>query len=168
MSEHTHWRSPELGERREIGVPGGRIRVFERGEGPPVVFAHGVLVNANLWRKVVPQVSRAARCITLDLPLGSHELPMGESADLGADGLASIIASALEELGLEDATLVGSDTGGALTQIVATTRPQRLGGIVLLSCDAFEHFPPGLFAYLKAFRVLPGAAIPVLFASLRM
>jgi pimeloyl-ACP methyl ester carboxylesterase len=168
MSERTYWRSPELGDRREVGVPGGRIRVFERGEGMPVVFAHGLLVNANLWRKVVPEVSRGARCITLDLPLGSHELPMEEGADLGAQGLASIIASALEELELEDAILVGCDTGGALTQIVATTRPERLGGIALCSCDAFEHFPPRLFAYLKAFTVLPVGTIPVLFASLRM
>ena len=168
MSEHTHWRSPELGEPREIDVPGGRIRAFERGEGPPVVFAHGVLVNANLWRKVVPEVSRTARCITLDLPMGSHELPMDEDADLGAHGFASIIASALEELDLEDAILVGCDTGGALTQIVATTRPERLGGIFLCSCDAFEHFPPRLFAYLKAFTVLPAGTIPVLFAPLRM
>jgi pimeloyl-ACP methyl ester carboxylesterase len=168
MGEHIYWRSTELGEPREISVPGGRIRVFERGEGPPVVFAHGVLVNANLWRKVVPEVAGRARCISLDLPLGSHELAMSESADLGAPGLASIIAAALEELDLEDAILVGSDTGGALTQIVATTRPERLGGIVLCSCDAFEHFPPGLFAYLKAFRVLPGATIPILFAALRM
>jgi pimeloyl-ACP methyl ester carboxylesterase len=168
MSEHTYWRSPELGTPREVEVPGGRIRVFERGEGPPVVFAHGLLVNANLWRKVVPEVSRKARCITLDLPLGSHELAMGESADLGAHGLATIIASALDRLELDDAILIGCDTGGALTQIVATTRPERLGGIVLCSCDAFEHFPPRLFAYLKAFTVLPAGTIPVLFASLRL
>ncbi len=87
---------------------------------------------------------------------------------MAPQGLASIIASALHELELEDAILVGCDTGGALTQIVATTRPHHLGGIALCSCDAFEHFPPRLFSYLKAFTVLPGASIPVLFASLRM
>ena len=168
MSERTHWRSPELGEASEVEVPGGRIRVFERGEGRPIVLVHGVLVNANLWRKVVPDLAGGNRVITLDLPLGAHELPMGEDADLTAPGLARIIAAAIDRLGLEDVVMVGNDTGGALTQIVATRHPQRVGGIVLLSCDAFEHFPPPLFAYLKAFKVLPGAAIPVLFASLRM
>jgi pimeloyl-ACP methyl ester carboxylesterase len=168
MSERSHWRSPELGEPREVEVPGGRIRAFERGEGRPIVLVHGVLVNANLWRKVVPELARGNRVVTLDLPLGSHELAMGEDADLTGPGLARIIAAALDRLGLEDAVVVGNDTGGALTQMVATRHPARVGGIVLLSCDAFEHFPPALFSYLKAFKVLPGAAIPVLFASLRM
>jgi pimeloyl-ACP methyl ester carboxylesterase len=169
MSDNArlYWRSPELGEAREVDVPGGRIRVFERGEGRPIVFAHGVVVNANLWRKVVPDLAKNHRCITLDLPLGSHELPMRDDADLGAPGLASIIASALAALDLDDAVLVGNDSGGAITQIVATRHPERLGGIVLTSCDAFEHFPPGMFAYLKVFRHLPGATIPVFFGGLR-
>jgi pimeloyl-ACP methyl ester carboxylesterase len=168
MSERTYWRSPELGERREVDVPGGRIRVFERGEGRPIVLVHGVLVNANLWRKVLPELAGSHRCVTLDLPFGSHELPMREDADLGALGLATMIAAALAALDLEDAVLVGNDSGGALTQIVATRHPERLGAIALTSCDAFEHFPPAMFAYLKAFRVLPGAAIPALFGGLRV
>jgi pimeloyl-ACP methyl ester carboxylesterase len=38
--------------------------------------------------------------------------------------------------------LVGNDTGGAISQITATIAPERLGALVLTSCDAFEHFPP--------------------------
>ena len=45
------------------------------GEGPPIVFVHGALVNANLWRKVVPRLDGYTR-VTLDLPLGSHLEPM--------------------------------------------------------------------------------------------
>jgi pimeloyl-ACP methyl ester carboxylesterase len=54
----------------------GRLRYFEAGTGPPIVFLHGLLVNANLWRKVVATLSREFRCVALDLPLGSHTLPM--------------------------------------------------------------------------------------------
>ena len=36
------------------------------------MFVHGLLVNANLWRKVVERLSPDFRCIALDLPLGSH------------------------------------------------------------------------------------------------
>ncbi|MGI8460413.1 MAG: alpha/beta fold hydrolase [Solirubrobacterales bacterium] len=168
MATNTYWRSPELGKAREIDVPGGRIRVFERGEGRPIVFVHGLLVNANLWRKVVPSLASDFRCITLDLPFGSHEIPMQSDVDLGAHGFAALIAATIENLGLEDVILVGSDSGGALTQIVATRHPERLGAIALCSCDSFEHFPPRLFAYLKVLKVLPGAAIPVLFGSLRI
>ena len=45
----------------------GQIRYYERGEGSPVVFVHGLLVNANLWRNVVPAVAAADhRCIAPD------------------------------------------------------------------------------------------------------
>ena len=40
------------------------------------MFVHGLLVNANLWRKVVAELSPDFRCIALDLPLGSHLAPM--------------------------------------------------------------------------------------------
>ena len=52
------------------------VRAFEAGSAPPIVFVHGLLVNANLWRKVVARLSPDFRCIALDLPLGSHTLPM--------------------------------------------------------------------------------------------
>jgi pimeloyl-ACP methyl ester carboxylesterase len=63
--------------------------------------------------------------------------------------------------------LVGNDTGGALTQITATSRPDRIGSIVLTSCDAFDNFPPRLFRIALAPAQVPGA-IPVAFGALRL
>jgi pimeloyl-ACP methyl ester carboxylesterase len=161
------WRDPALGTPRELDLPGGRVRVFEAGSGAPIVFVHGVLVNANLWRKVVRRLSPDFRCIALELPLGSHALPMPENADLSPYGLADLIADAIAELGLEDVTLVGNDTGGALCQITVTRRPERIGRLVLTSCDYRDNFPPAMFAYLK---LLPPISplVPVLFAPLRL
>ena len=66
-------RTDTLGAVHEVGLPMGRIRYRERGEGPPVVFVHGLLVNADLWRAVVPGIADAGfRCIAPDWPLGSH------------------------------------------------------------------------------------------------
>src|SRR5438094_6339177 len=75
------WRSPLLGERRAIDLPQGTIEYFERGRGPTLVLVHGWLVNANLWRKVVDALHGDFRCLTLDLPLGSHRLAMSAAAD---------------------------------------------------------------------------------------
>ena len=64
-TEHAAWRSPALGASRELDLPQGPLTVFEAGAGPPIVFVHGLLVNANLWRKVVracsPPTSGASR-----------------------------------------------------------------------------------------------------------
>jgi pimeloyl-ACP methyl ester carboxylesterase len=75
-------RSETLGTVHEVDLPMGRIRYHQRGQGPPVVFVHGLLVNADLWRAVVPPVAQAGyRCIAPDWPLGAHQLPV-PAADL--------------------------------------------------------------------------------------
>lgn len=130
---------------RYVELPQGRIRVREAGEGAAVVFVHGLLVNGDLWRKVAPELVGNARVIVPDLPLGSHPEAMHHDADLSVPGLARLLVELLDALGIERATFVGNDTGGALTQVLATTYPDRVDGMVLTSCDAFENFPPPLF-----------------------
>ena len=167
MSDKAGWRSPALGEAREVGLSQGTIRVHETGSGEPIVFVHGLLVNANLWRKVVPELSRDFRCFSLDMPLGSHLKPMPKDADLSPYALADLIADAIEALGLDKVTLVGNDTGGALSQLVATRRPERIGRLVLTPCDAFDNFPPSIFKWALAPAQVP-ALVPLVFGPLRL
>lgn len=150
--------SESLGVRRSIELQHGTIRYRERGFGPAVVFIHGVLVNGDLWRHVVPPIADAGfRCLTPDWPLGAHELPMRESADLSPPGQAAMIAEFLTALDLSDVTLVANDTGGALVQILITQRPERIKRVVLTSCDSFERFFPPVFQPLALLARLPGA-----------
>jgi pimeloyl-ACP methyl ester carboxylesterase len=161
------FRSPDLGPPRTLELDGGRrIRAHVTGEGPAIVFVHGLLVNANLWRKVVPRLDGFTR-VTLDLPLGSHLEPMPKDADLTPPALADLIADALDALELTGVTLVGNDTGGGLSQIVVARRPERIGALVLTSCDAFDSFPPRFFRIVLAPARIPGA-IPVAFGALRL
>ena len=137
-------------------LPSGHVEYAERGSGSPVVFVHGLLANANLWRKVVPAVADARfRCIAPDWPLGAHRLPMPD-ADLTPPGVAALIAEFLAELDLTDVTVVANDTGGALTQILMAHRPERLGRVVLTPCDAFEAFFPEPYARMPKLAGLPG------------
>ncbi|GAA5185737.1 alpha/beta fold hydrolase [Rugosimonospora acidiphila] len=146
-----------LGAGTTVALPSGRVSYTERGAGPAVVFVHGLLVNANLWRKVVPLVADAGfRCIAPDWPLGAHRVPMPAGADLTPAGVARLIAEFLDALDLTDVTVVANDTGGALTQILMANHPQRLGRVVLTPCDAFEDFFPKPFASLPRLVRLPG------------
>jgi pimeloyl-ACP methyl ester carboxylesterase len=165
--EKATWRSPALGTARELRLPQGTITCFESGRGAPLVFVHGALVNANLWRKVVARLAPDFRCIVLDLPLGSHARAMPAGADLSPPALADLIADAIEALELEDVTLVGNDTGGALCQIVVTRRPERIGRLVLTSCDYRDNFPPPAFGYLKLAARVPGV-LKALLVPLRL
>src|SRR2546423_1736461 len=142
-------RSQQLGKGGGVAVSGGKGRYRERGGGPPGGFLHGVLGNGDLLRDLVPRVADAGfRCITPDLPIGGHELPMDESADLTPPGLARLIVEMIDALGLDRPIVVANDTGGALTQIAMAEHGDKLGPVVLTSCDAFEDFFPPLFRYL--------------------
>jgi pimeloyl-ACP methyl ester carboxylesterase len=170
--EAESWRSHELGEVREVELGHGTVRYYERGSGPPLVFAHGLLVNANLWRGVTAHLGSEFRCIAPDLPLGSHLVPLRENADLTPPGMADLIADLIAELDLGEVVLVANDTGGALSQLVATRRPERLAGLVLTSCDAFENFPPRIFrplvrAVARAPAAVTAALTPLRFDRLR-
>jgi pimeloyl-ACP methyl ester carboxylesterase len=148
--------STQLGEQKEVSLPQGTIRYRERGNGEPIVFVHGLLVNGDLWRKVVPSLAKDFRCITPDWPLGSHDVPMNPDADLTTGGAAQLIGDFIAALGLENVTLVGNDSGGALSQIVVTDHAEHIGRLVLTPCDAFEVFPPALFKYLGVLARIPG------------
>lgn len=139
---------------KELQLSTGTIRYREDGphDGPVLVFVHGFLVDGSLWRDVVADASRWARCIAPDLPLGSHTIPMDAKADLSLRGVAALVAELIETLGLRDVTVVGNDSGGAITQVLVTEHPERIARFVLTPCDAFENCPP------KAFKPLVNAA----------
>jgi pimeloyl-ACP methyl ester carboxylesterase len=158
LSARAAWRSPKLGEARDVELGAGSIRIFERGSGEPLVFVHGVLSNANVWRGVVDRLAGDHRCIVLDLPLGAHTVPMPE-ADRSPRGLARIIAETIDALGLAPATLVGNDTGAAICQMVAAHHGDRLGSLVLTSCEYRDNCPPPLFRVMNPLARIPGGLV---------
>ena len=141
----------------EITLPQGTIHYRDAGDGPPVVFVHGLLVDGELWRKVTPLLEGDARCIAPDLPLGSHRSAMNADADLSPATVAKLVGDLLAALDLEDVTLVGNDTGGAISQLVALDHGERVGRLVLTNCDCFEVFPPKEFVPMVKAAKVPGA-----------
>lgn len=161
-------RSANLGTEHRVTLTQGEVRYFERGTGRPIVFVHGILTNADLWRSVVPALADAGfRCLAPDLPLGAHETPMHADADLSPVGNADLLADFLAELDLRDVIMVGNDTGGALTQIMLARRPERVDRVVLLPSDCFEYFFPPIFRALPLVARVPGS-MRVLAALLRV
>jgi pimeloyl-ACP methyl ester carboxylesterase len=148
-------QSTDLGAVRELSTSQGTIRYRECGEGEPIVFIHGLIANGDLWRKVVPQLKDRFRCITPDLPLGAHEIPMNRDADMTVPGQARLVEEFIRGLGLERPTLVANDTGGAITQVVMTEHPDCVGRVVFTSCDCFDNFLPSMFRPLQLLAHVP-------------
>lgn len=146
-------------QQKEIQLPQGTIRYREAGAGKPVVFVHGYLVDGRLWSGVVDGLSDRFRCIAPDWPLAAHQVPMNRDADLSPTGVAKLIADFLAKLELEDVTIVGNDSGGAISQVLATTYPDRIGRLVLTNCDTHENFPPGVFKAMPPLAKIPGGML---------
>jgi pimeloyl-ACP methyl ester carboxylesterase len=143
-------------QRHEIELPAGTIRYREAGSGKAVVFVHGYLVDGRLWDGVVDRLSDRCRCIAPDWPIGAQRVAMKPDADLSPYGIAATIADFLEALDLRDVTIVGNDSGGAMSQVLVTRHPERIGRLVLTNCDTHENFPPGIFKAMPPIAALPG------------
>ena len=129
------------------------------GDGPVLVLLHGLMMDASLWDGPIAGLSLEHRCVAPTLPLGAHRHPMHPDADLSLPGIAGLVAEFMDRLELTDVTLVGNDTGGALVQLLMTSDvPAALGRAVLVSCDAFDNFPPGLTGktLVAAGKLAPG------------
>ena len=132
------------------------------GDGPVLVLLHGLLMDASLWTGPIAELSATHRCVAPTLPLGAHRHPMRADADLSLPGVARLVAELLDRLDLRDVTLVGNDTGGALVQLLMAEGSARVGRVVLVSCEAFDNFPPGLTGRTL---VLAGRLSPWLFGQ---
>ena len=135
----------------------GTIEYHDVGDGPVIVFLHLVLADATHWDEMPARLADRHRCIFPTLPMGAHRLPAEPGADLSAAGLARAVADLLDHLDVTDVTLVGNDSGGAISQVVAMNHPERLGRVVLTNCDMYDAFPPKIFSYFKLLPYVPGS-----------
>ncbi len=152
----------------EIELSAGAIEYEDTGgDGPVLVLLHGLAMDGSLWRDVVAELRSDHRCIVPTLPLGGHRRPMRPDADLSILAMVRLVAEFLEKLDLHRVTLVGNDWGGAQL-LVSEGVDERVGRLVLASCEAFDNYPPGI----PGRAVAQAAAIPggiyAAFQSLRL
>ena len=143
-------------EPKEAPTHLGTVEYRDIGEGPVIVFLHLVLAEASHWDKMPPLLADRFRCILPTLPMGAHRIPASADADLSPAGLARAVADLLDHLDVTDVTLVGNDSGGAISQVVAMNHPERLSGVVLTNCDMYDDFPPKMFGYFNLLPYIPG------------
>ena len=109
----------------------GPIDYVDRGgDGPTLVFVHGLVMDDTLWTEVADRLAPVARCVLPVLPLGGHKRPMRPDADLSLHGQADLLAEFVGHLGLTEVILVSVDWGGP--QLTAARHPELFAALVLL------------------------------------
>ena len=146
----------EQAQMRAVELRAGTLRYRDAGSGPVLVFVHGVFANGLLWGGVAGTLAAHFRCVVPDLPLGSHRPAMRPGADLTPPGVAGILNEFLAALELQDVTLVGNDTGGAICQLAIAAGAPRVARLVLTNCDSVENFFPPVLMPLAYLAHVPG------------
>ncbi|APT56901.1 alpha/beta hydrolase [Roseomonas gilardii] len=116
-------------QRGRFARAGGEIAYEVTGEGPAIVFAHGLGGSHLSWWQQVPDLARDFRCVTF-AHRGFHP-STDATPPLGLDGFAEDLLGLLDHLELPDAALVGQSMGGWSCLEVALRAPGRVRALVM-------------------------------------
>ena len=128
--------------RGQVQTPSGPASYIDTGgPGRVALFVHGLGTSSYLWRHVIDQLDGQRRCVAVDLPL--HGLtPAAADQDFTLPGFARFLAGFCAGLELTDIDLVANDTGGAISQVFATSHPELLHTLTLTNCETHKNMPP--------------------------
>jgi pimeloyl-ACP methyl ester carboxylesterase len=127
--------------RKTIDTSFGRIATYETGSGPAALFVHGYPLSAYHWRHQLTALADVRRCIAVDL-LGLGYTQPAPGATVGYREQARMLLELADVLGLDTFDLVGNDSGGSISQIVAVSAPDRIRTLTLTNCEVAENNPP--------------------------
>jgi pimeloyl-ACP methyl ester carboxylesterase len=112
-------------------VHDSRVNYVEMGEGPPVVFIHGLAGCWQNWLENIPHLAERHRVVAVDLAgFGHSELPR---EDISIPGYGRFIDAFLGQIGVERAVVVGNSMGGFIAAETAISHPSRVEKLVLVS-----------------------------------
>ena len=132
---------------RSVPIRGTRINYVDMGEGPPLVFVHGLAGCWQNWLENIPHFAHRHRVIAVDLPgFGESELP---PEDISIPGYGRFVDAFLGEIGVERAPIVGNSMGGFISAEVALSHPSRVEKLVLVSAAGLVTVPPRQLAVSK-------------------
>lgn len=148
-------RSHQLGRRRWATTRAGDIAYRATGSGPTLVFVHGLWVNGDVWRQVVPKLADSYRCVTPDWPFGAHATGLGPDAELSPEAVADVMADLIDTLSTDEVTVIANDTGVAYTQVLLTRHPEKITRVVLTPGDVGRNFLPWAIKWMRAMAYIP-------------
>lgn len=115
-----------------------QVAYIDEGEGPVLLFVHGLGSNLQAWYKNIEPLQLTHRCIALDLP------GYGKSDEFGGaysmHFFATTLRALMTELKLEEVTLVGHSMGGQIAMHTVLAGTEGIRGLVLVAPAGFETF----------------------------
>jgi pimeloyl-ACP methyl ester carboxylesterase len=126
--EHQRW----------VTIDGDRVNTIDMGEGPAIVFVHGLSGSWPNWLEQLPVFAEDHRTIAMDLPGFGHSPMPHEHITISA--YARTLDGLLDTLGVSAATVVGNSMGGFVATELAIAYPQRVERLVLVSAAGISTY----------------------------
>lgn len=129
-------------QRQQIRINGTIYRYWECGEGPAIVFTHGLFVDHNAFAEQVASLSDSYRCIVLDMP--GHGQSGYNPVGWTLDDLCGDLALMIKELSLGSVIFVGQSQGGMVGIRLAAGYPELISKLILIGTSARAELPERL------------------------
>lgn len=134
----TDWQPLYPFESNWLPVAGYRYHYLDEGAGPVLLLVHGNPTWSFYWREVVKALRGRYRLIVPDhLGCGLSEKPTAREYPYRLANRVDDLRSLVEQLDLQQITLVAHDWGGAIGLGAAVSMPDRFSRLVLLNTGAF-------------------------------
>jgi pimeloyl-ACP methyl ester carboxylesterase len=132
---------------RDVEIDGSLVHVVDSGgDGPPLLFIHGLGGVWQNWLLNIPAFMDSHRCVAFDLPgFGESEMPQGE---LSIPNFAKAADRLCDVLGVDCPVVIGNSMGGFVGAELAVSFPTRVDKLVLVSAAGLST------EYVKAEPVL--------------
>ena len=129
---HSEWMEIDWrAHQRWLSVGGHRVNVIDLGDGPAMLFIHGLAGSWHNWLENLPHFARSHRVVAIDLPgFGYSEMPGDE---VSISGYAKGLLDLFDQLDVERAAVVGNSMGGFIGAEMALVAPERVSRLVLVA-----------------------------------
>jgi pimeloyl-ACP methyl ester carboxylesterase len=115
---------------QEGRVPRLGLRYLESGAGDPVLLLHGWAAFKEIWWGTLREIAPHYHGVALEWPGHGGSPPLDRAN--GLSDLADLAAESSAQLGLGRLTVVGHSMGGRVAALLALTRPDLVGRLVLV------------------------------------
>ena len=148
----------ELAAENGSFVEVGDLTVYTEREGegePPIILLHGYGASVYSWRGVMPALAEYGTVIAYDRPaFGFTERPLpaewkGKTNPYRGSSQPELLVGLMDELGVEQAVLVGHSAGGRVAVLTALTYPERISALVLVDPALYGEMSPGWLQVLS-------------------
>lgn len=125
--------------RQSITLQGQTINYLDVGSGQKtLLFVHGMGASIKGWAKNVEPLSKAHRCIALDLPNHGDSTLGDFKSDIPS--FLELLTEFITALELDTFMMVGHSMGGMLSVLYAQAHPDQVEHLILLAPAGFEKF----------------------------